>query len=498
MSRIACVWIPDLPLAAHLRLDPDAATLPLALTDERRVVIARTTAAAGTGVVCGMTATQARAVCDGVVIRPSAEHERMAALGTVAEVAATLSARVEIASETVFLDCYGTAVLCPSEPELAGMLGARVAQQGLPAWIGIADGKVGAAVAARESRGVRIVARGGTRAFLAPLPLTRLDPEPELAAILASWGLRCIGDLAALPTGAVAHRLGPAGATLHHRARGEDDARLVCRPTPVTLTERIVLDYGLDRREPLLFMLRRLLECLTRRLDLQGLGCRELQLDLAFDGGGRDLRTLVTAAPTIELKTLLTLARVDLEHRPPVRPVTAISIQVEPARLRPVQLDLLRPRGPAPTTLAALLARLAALCGPDRVGILQPSESHRPDGVRVTPFGSNATPNRWKADGDPAPGRGPADTAIRLTVRAFRPAVPLEVFESRERLDYVRGGGFGGRVVQAAGPWRVRGEWWTAEPYAREYFDVALSDGGIYRIYHDARTRQWWADGVYD
>jgi hypothetical protein len=85
-----------------------------------------------------------------------------------------------------------------------------------------------------------------------------------------------------------------------------------------------------------------------------------------------------------------------------------------------------------------------------------------------------------------------------MALRAFRPAVELEVYESRGRLDYVRGAGFGGRVVHAAGPWRVRGEWWTDDAYAREYYDVELSDGGVYRIYRDARQARWRADGVYD
>ena len=74
----------------------------------------------------------------------------------------------------------------------------------------------------------------------------------------------------------------------------------------------------------------------------------------------------------------------------------------------------------------------------------------------------------------------------------------LEVFESAGRLDYVRGRGFGGRVVHLAGPWRLRGEWWTTDPYDREYYDVELTDGALYRIFHDRRTRQWLADGMYD
>ena len=85
-----------------------------------------------------------------------------------------------------------------------------------------------------------------------------------------------------------------------------------------------------------------------------------------------------------------------------------------------------------------------------------------------------------------------------MALRAFRPPVPLEVFECKGRLDYVRGRGFGGRVVHWAGPWRLRGEWWAADPYAREYYDVELSDGGVYRVYRDARSKCWLADGMYD
>jgi hypothetical protein len=53
-------------------------------------------------------------------------------------------------------------------------------------------------------------------------------------------------------------------------------------------------------------------------------------------------------------------------------------------------------------------------------------------------------------------------------------------------------------VVQWAGPWRLRGEWWTADPYAREYYDVELTDCAVYRVYRDARQGRWLADGVYD
>src|SRR4029450_10431600 len=61
--------------------------------------------------------------------------------------------------------------------------------------VGIADGTFAAGLAARHQV---IVPPGGSRAFLAPPPVTTLAP-PDLAALLVRLGLRTLGDLAALP-----------------------------------------------------------------------------------------------------------------------------------------------------------------------------------------------------------------------------------------------------------------------------------------------------------
>ena len=68
----------------------------------------------------------------------------------------------------------------------------------------------------------------------------------------------------------------------------------------------------------------------------------------------------------------------------------------------------------------------------------------------------------------------------------------------RDQPDYVRGEGIAGRVVHLAGPWRVHGRWWSADRYARDYYDAQLSDGGVYRVFCDLRTGEWFVDGVYD
>ena len=500
MPRIACLWVPDMSFRAHLRLEPELASVPLALTEgrgSRSAVAATSRRAHDAGVVIGMKAAHARAVCDTLVVRPVSSQALAAAVTALADVASTVSARVEVdARERVFLDCQGSGALWKSESELASVLAARAQRCGLPAWVGIADSKLAATVAAQVGRGVYVVPPGQAQAFLAPHAVSLLDPDPASAATLASWGIRSIGDLAALPAGAAAHRLGPAGTMLLRHARGEDVTPLAGRAVPTTFEDSLALDYGVDRLEPLMFVLRRLIECVASRVEVYGLACHQLEVAFDLEGGGRDLRTIATAAPTTDLKTLLTLVRVQLEACPPAQAVIKLSVVGAATQMSPTQLDLLRPAGPAPAALAAVVARLAALCGPDRVGVLRPADSHRPEAVEVGRFeGTSST--RDTADIRQA-SPSMARTVVRLALRAFRPAAPLEVFESRGRLDYVRGQGFGGRVVHWGGPWRVRGEWWTADPYAREYYDVELSDGGVYRIHRDVRTGDWLADGVYD
>ena len=68
----------------------------------------------------------------------------------------------------------------------------------------------------------------------------------------------------------------------------------------------------------------------------------------------------------------------------------------------------------------------------------------------------------------------------------------------------------GGRVQAAAGPWRTSGEWWKtpagAQPasqprragWNRDEWDVALSDGGRYRIFEDRDTGRWFVGAVVD
>jgi hypothetical protein len=90
-------------------------------------------------------------------------------------------------------------------------------------------------------------------------------------------------------------------------------------------------------------------------------------------------------------------------------------------------------------------------------------------------------------------------------VRVLRPALPLEVLLasplrpiSMKTLAPDAAPPISGSVRVAAGPWSLEDGWWTEAPADRDYWDVELSDGGLYRIYRERSAGAWFADGVYD
>lgn len=545
-SRIACIVVPNFALAALHRAEPALREVPTALTDRpgpRATIIAVSDAAARYGVRVGLTATQGTTICASLVFRtipetgsqpisrsshpptdirtglcthgPSARvaahatpvDYRRTAQAALCEVATSCSPRIEDASDDtnegygiVYLDARGAPF--SSEHALGAALTARAARVGLDARVGIASSKMTAYLAARQSSGVTVVARGTERRFLAPLPILLLEPDPDMAATLARWGITRLGELACLSPSAMGTRLGPAGATLVLCARGEDSTPLVPRPVPLLFEEEIELDYGINTLEPLTFVLRGCLDRLVARLALRGLACGGLHLTLGLGTRAREERTVAVAAPTTDIKVLLALTRLHLEATPPTAPVVVVRVVVIPAQVRTAQLDLYRPAGPAPERLATTVARLAAICGSDRVGAPLIVNSHRPEALALAPFDPETSPHTHlepkRPSHLPCNRQAATNESCRIALRAIRPPHLIEVFDNRGRPDFVRGHGFGGRVVALAGPWRLAGEWWNEEGFARDYYDVSLSDGGVYRIYRDRRMVQWFVDGEYD
>lgn len=494
--RIGCLHVPLFPLAARLRSEPELVGEALAVTvgdGATARIVAATRRARRAGVRPHQTLAQARVRMPGILARSRDPECERTAQETLVEAARSVSPRVEDAHEGLtYLDLEGLERHFNDEESLGRHLIAAADAAGLPIRVGIARGKLTARVAAGSSGPVTVVPPGEEAAFLAPRPLSCLSPDPEMARTLARWGIDSIGSLARLPADEVVSRLGQAAQRLHAAARGQDASPLIATVEERPLREGASLDWPLTDLEPFLFIARSALKRLCQRLEARGLACARLGLSLHLDPGTRVEHRLDLPRPTRDVKSLLTLLRLRLDRQPPGAPVTGFTLTAHPDRPSQAQLSLFGPEALSPGRLAATLARLFALLGTERIGSPRPLDSHRPESFQLVDF-TPPPPPEASPPPFPAEGRG------LLAVRLLRPPVPLEVEEDGTRPLRIRSSSqIHGRVRVAAGPWKVEETWWSEAPVEREYWDVELHDGELYRIYRNRTTSDWYADGIYD
>jgi protein ImuB len=512
MPRIACLYLPLFPLAARLRSEPELIREALAVMEgngNAARVVAATRLARSAGLRPGLTLPQARALCPKLVARPRDADCERAAQEALLEVAEAFSPRVEDAGDGIaYLDAGGIERHYPGpspELEMGRALMNAAEAAGLPARVGIASSKLAARVASGLPDPPVIVPLGEEAAFLAPLPLQKLAPEVDVAETLERWGVRSVGDFAKLPPSRVASRLGRLGRELHSTARGVDPRPLMPREPPPAFHEGMSLEWPLVALEPFLFVGRAALDRLCQRLEARGFACLRLEIQMRLEPDGFQTRAIDLPAPTRDVKTLLTLVRLELEARPPGAPVAGFTFVAHPDRPREAQLSLYGPAALSPDKLAATLARLFALLGADRVGSPRPVDGHRPERFALVGFSPPPPPETRR---EPRAGRG------LLAVRVLRPPVEIEVLTSgavegdpeappveiraTPRAEEEKRPRVEGEVKVASGPWGLEEEWWADDPAGRDYWDVEIAGRGLYRIYRERATGAWYADGIYD
>jgi protein ImuB len=337
---------------------------------------------------------------------------------------------------------------------------------------------------------------GSERRALAAAALADLSLDEDLVATLARWGVVTLGDLAALPRAGVAARLGAAGAAAHDLACGHD--RQPFRPwTPPPFWEEAQgLDWEIDSFDALRTVLAGVLDRLCARLAAAQLLVDALDVRLALASGARHARAVALAAPTGEPAPILAVLVLDLAAHPPAASVVGVAVSARVVPRRAVGRGLWEPPVPATRDLAAALARLATLVGPENIGAPVLLDSHHPDAVALAPFVPDAGRGAAVTPSPPIP----EEEGSRLALRRLRPPRGLEVTtDAGGRPALVRGAlGPEAGVIACAGPWRISGEWWDTRAWSRDEWDVALADGTLCRLARDHHTHTWHLDGVYD
>jgi protein ImuB len=496
--RIACIFVPDFPLAAHLRVNPERRFEPFAIVDGHGTsarIVALSDPAANLGVIAGLSVPQAQAIAPQLMLRPRDWEAERSCAQALLQVADAFSPRVEDGGKGLaYLDTFRE-----TEPMLGLRLIERARKVGLFVRVGVAASKLVARIAAQSDEDITVVPLDEQLEFLAALPIARLHPHTALALTLERWGLTTVGALAKLSERDVLSRLGRDGWQLYQQARGIDSTPLVPHPHTISYDEGTELEWEIGQVEPFMVIAKELLIRLLARLRLAELAVRRLEMHLKLEPQGDVMRSLELSVPIHNLDALLALVRRDMESRPLEAPVIGIRFHVEPERPKATQLSLFGSNQMSVDELGTALARLTAMLGSKRVGSPKAVDGPCPERFEVTPY---VPP---PAEAFPAALSAAATKKPFAAVRVLRPPIPLDVTTDNadKRPCYVRPRAAGslplqGTVQLAAGPWHIEDGWWTGMSAQREYWDISLSDQSLYRIYYDLQRSLWFADGMYD
>jgi DNA polymerase-4 len=193
----------------------------------RGVVSAASYEARRFGVHSAMSLNEAVRRCPDGVFLPVDGRRYQQASRDVMAVLRRFTPQVEpISIDEAFLDVTGSRELFGEGEAIARLIKAAVREEvGLTISVGVATTKLVAKIASdlRKPDGLVVVPPGDEAGFLAPLPISRLWGVGEkTAVVLADYGVRTIGDLAALAPDVVIRRFGKHGGSLVDRARGID------------------------------------------------------------------------------------------------------------------------------------------------------------------------------------------------------------------------------------------------------------------------------------
>lgn len=548
----ACLHIPSFPLAVLLRDDSETAGAPAALvstttdpstslsakTDSTPVLLAVNRAAARQRLAPGLTTTRALARCPQLALLPPDPLLERRHQDEFRDFTASLGPDFEETAPGTFLLDLLTLPHAHCAPldwieqalrkatPLRLPLHLALAPTPDLALLAIHGPKLTSQLSFNPDPEIRVqpataklISEDGDSVFsiqtIGDLPLSCLNTEhwtlntssPSLSFdLLHLWGIRTLGDLAALPRQGLTERLGPEAARLHDILHGKHHRLLTLHRPPQHFQIAQELENALETLEPLLFLLRRGLDTLCARLASSQRAAISARLTLTFDDGNLHFRDLRLPEPTCDPATLLRLLHTHLDTVRAPAPVVSWSLQFTPTLPGEAQHHLFERSLRDPHKFADTLARLEALLGPDRLGTPQPLDTHKPDSFELRDSMFDVRPPSSKShtslnlNTEHCLLNTTSSTALPL--KRYRPAIPIHVAsEPRDRHQHplaLLTGPHRGPIADTHGPFPLSGHWWDPdERWQRVEWDLQLTDQTLLRLAHEP-PHHWFLEGIYE
>jgi protein ImuB len=367
---------------------------------------------------------------------------------------------VSLAENALLLEIGGCLRLFGGLGALRGQVAQGLAEQDITACL---------AVAATPQAALWLAEGGGDR--LDALLIPDLTWPPGVAEKLTRFGLRRLGELRRLTFSSLARRIGKPAATLIARAWGEAPDPRPDFVFPLRFEQEIELPAAVENAPALLFAARRLTAALAGWLRVRQAGLRECRLELVHGQGATPL-PLRFAEATRDGARFERVLRERLERLQLTAPVERLRLVVESVEALPGASGGLFDEGGAKEGMAALVERLRARLGEERVYGIAPVADHRPEcATRQLPAGSPAS----------------STTPPRPFWLLARPEPLAEIAGRPHRR---------GPLRLLVGPERIESGWWDHEEgvgdVRRDYFIALTQDECWAWVFRELKAPGGW------
>jgi len=189
------------------------------------------------------------------------------------------------------------------------------------------------------------------------------------------------------------------------------------------------------------------------------------------------------------LRVLLRILHTHLESLQLEQQPIGVCLRIEPVVADRSQFQLFESPLRDPNRFGETLGRLAALVGTENVGVVQLEDTHQPDRFRLVAPEFQKLSEDQKSDVS-------ENRTLGLPLKRFRPPLPAQMRFQRHVPVWFSSPAAQGDVIDAAGPYRISGQWWDQHAWAIEEWDIELSDGALYRI--SKSQGRCFLEGCYD
>ena len=279
--------------------------------------------------------------------------------------------------------------------------------------------------------------------------------------------------------------------------RGDDRRRPSLARVPARHEAAAELHVPSSTIEPVLFLLRGMLDRMVREVAREGKAVREMEVEIQQEKDGEGAESVLSVRvvlprPLARTAPLLEHIRAALERTTFTAPVLGVCLRISeldtPAG---EQGDLLQLGWRDPAAADAALARLRATLGAHAVVRPVALDAHAPErrgGWKEDEAGAERAGMEWRL----AP--------TRFAPPGSDPPTQFRLLNSPEAIDIDRDAAafiWRGRqwiVAEKSAAERLSGEWWKAS-YARDYY-CWISDGVRFLVF--ISEGKWWMQGWWD